>query len=106
MEDGERAWGMAIPGDLNETWGIGLTPDCVLAYRLDDGTPGTGPGEPVVLNLLRREDGRRVQRLVVEAEGPTRRVGIAPDEVIVSGSTGSWRLSSLALARIPEAGDR
>jgi outer membrane protein assembly factor BamB len=106
MEDGERAWGMAIPGDLNETWGIGLTPDCVLAYRLDDGTPGTGPGEPVVLNLLRREDGRRIQRLVVEAEGPTRRVGIAPDEVIVSGSTGSWRLSSLALAGIPEAGDR
>jgi outer membrane protein assembly factor BamB len=106
MEDGERAWELAVPGDLNETWGIGLTTDCVLAYRLDDGTPGSGPEEPVVLNLLRREDGRRVQRLVVEAEGPARQVSIAPDAVTVSGSTGSWRLSSLKLAGIPEAGDR
>lgn len=106
MEDGERAWSVDLPGDVNESWGIGLTADCVLAYRLDDGTPGAGPEEPVVLNLLRRDDGRRVQRLVVDAVGPSRLVGIEPGGVVVTGSGGIRHLSSLELARIPEVGDR
>ena len=55
-------WGVLCFVATPATWGLGLTPDCVVAYRLDDGTPGTGADEPVVLNLLRRDSGRRVQR--------------------------------------------
>ncbi|QDV33606.1 outer membrane protein assembly factor BamB family protein [Tautonia plasticadhaerens] len=106
MGGGERTWTVDLPGDVNETWGIGLTADCVLAYRLDDGTPGSGPDEPVVLNLLRRDDGRRVQRLVVDAVGPTRLVGIDPRGVVVTGSGGVRQLSSPELAGIPGAGGR
>ena len=93
LADGTLSWAEPLTGDLNETWGLGLTPDCVVAYRLDDGTPGTGADEPVVVNLLRRDSGRRVQRLVVGASGPGRRVRVRPDGITVAGATGLWHLA-------------
>ncbi|WP_158633410.1 outer membrane protein assembly factor BamB family protein [Tautonia sociabilis] len=95
LADGARLWSESLPGDANESWGLGLTPSCVVAYRLDDGTPGSGPDEPVVLNLLRRDSGARVQRLVLEATGAGRRVWIGPGGIRVSDTSGLWALSSL-----------
>ncbi|MEW4567881.1 PQQ-binding-like beta-propeller repeat protein [Tautonia sp. JC769] len=93
LDRGNRLWSAALPGDLNESWGLGLTPDCVLVYRLGDGTPGTASTAPVVLNLLRRDSGQRVQRLIVEGAGAGRRVRLHPDGISVAGDEGMVRLS-------------
>lgn len=92
-ESGARLWETSLPGNLNETWGLGLTTNCLIAYRLGDGTPGLGANAPVVLNLIRRDSGRRVQRLVVEGAGAGRRVRMHPDGISVVGASGLWRLS-------------
>ncbi|WP_169976644.1 outer membrane protein assembly factor BamB family protein [Tautonia rosea] len=93
LRDGERNWGVSLPGDLNETWGLELTADCVLVYRLGDGTPGTTSNTPVVLNLLGRASGQRVQRLVVDGAGAGRTVRLHSDGISVAGDLGMVRLS-------------
>jgi outer membrane protein assembly factor BamB len=93
LDRGERLWSVALPGDLNESWGLGLTPECVLVYRLGDGTPGLAASAPVVLNLLRRDSGQRVQRLIVEGAGAGRRVRLHADGISVAGDEGMVRLS-------------
>lgn len=93
LERGEPFWSVVLPGDLNESWGLRLTPDCVLVYHLGDGTPGMASSGPVVLNLLSRDSGRRVQRLVVEGTGAGRGVRLHSDGIRVAGDEGMVRLS-------------
>ena len=101
METGKRLWTRTLSGDRNERWGLALSDRCVLAYRLDDGTSGGGPDDPLILTILRRDDGRRVQRLVVPMLGEDRRVALERSGMSVAGTSGRWLLAGLDAPTTP-----
>ena len=105
METGDRLWTRTLSGDRNERWGLELSGRCVLTYRLDDGNSGAGPDDPVILSILRRDDGRRVQRLVVPPLGEARRVALGRDGMTVAGTSGRWLLAGLDATPMPPEAD-
>lgn len=86
LGSGRPSWTAQVSADVNERWGLELSRQCVVAYRVDDGAAGTGG--PVVLTLLRRDTGRRVQRSVVAGSGPARQVCVADGGLLVVGDEG------------------
>ena len=86
LGSGRPSWTAQLSADVNERWGLELSRQCVVAYRVDDGAAGTGG--PVVLTLLRRDSGRRVQRSVIAESGPARQVCVADGGLLVVGDEG------------------
>ncbi len=95
LESGETCWNEPISTDPNEKWSIRLANRTILAYRLEDGLHGESGDEPLVISVLDRNDGRRLQRFVIPKVGPRPEVEVRPDEVVIAGAKRIVTLSTM-----------
>lgn len=90
LEDGEPCWTRTL-GEPPTGWSFVLSPGHVLAYP----SPASGQSnEPEALPLLvvRRDDGRLVQRVLVPAVAKELAVRLTPGGALVATQAGQWSL--------------
>jgi len=90
LSDGSKAWACHLTGP-RAGWSVDLTERCVLAYP-GDPRRDENAMEALPLVFRRRDDGRLVQRLLLQSPVTEVAVRLAPGGLVVATQAGLWSL--------------